>query len=100
MNIVFLAWLAVFMAFVVSLIHEHDQYRPGASSPFSQAHHFWYASTLYWMAAACLPALHTRGWLTVLALVGCWLGMVDDAAEHFTGRSLVRWAYGKLGGTL
>lgn len=84
----FLLWLAVFAAFVLALAIREPAW-------FSEAHHAWYFSTLYWMAAALLAP----GWLRGLALALCWLGMLDDAVEHWGGPSLVRWLYGKAGGT-
>jgi hypothetical protein len=97
-------WLVVFGLFVAGLVHQGPYliFEGGVGqferSRFSDAHHFWYFSTLYWMGYALL-APWPRVRLVACAL--CLLAMLEDAIEHWTrGRfAPIKTLYGKLGGT-
>lgn len=85
--IYFLFWLVSLVAFIVALLPNKRL--------FSQAHHFWYGSTIFWMGVAC-----PIQWLKmVLVIIGAFF-MFDDMLEHFFGISFILDIYGRLGGTL
>lgn len=86
------AWLVMLGAFVATLAWRD---RPA----FSEAHHFWYGSSLWWLgysavASAWGPAALAYG----VMVLGAWW-MLDDLGEHLGLPSFWKTLYGHLGGT-